>query len=107
MDIKAFDAASAYGKIASAALTGSGASAGGVAGRASGGGFGDMLKGMMGDLTDATRGSEKVAAQALAHKAGVVDVVTEVSNAEMVVNTVVAVRDKVIQAYQDIMRMPI
>lgn len=105
MDIKAFDAASAYGKVASAALTGGGA--GSVASGVGGDSFGDLLKGMVGDLTQATRGSEKVAAQSLANKAGVVDVVTEVSNAEMVVNTVVAVRDKVIQAYQDIMRMPI
>jgi flagellar hook-basal body complex protein FliE len=102
MDIKAFDAASAYGKVSGAALAGSGA--GGIA---SGGSFGELLKGMVGDVAEATRKSETVAAEALAHKAGVVDVVTEVSNAEMVVNTVVAVRDKVIQAYQDIMRMPI
>jgi flagellar hook-basal body complex protein FliE len=35
------------------------------------------------------------------------DVVTAVSNAEMTLQTVVAVRDRVLNAYQEIMRMPI
>jgi flagellar hook-basal body complex protein FliE len=101
MELKAFDAASAYAKVSGAAL--GGASQGAAGGSA----FGDLLGSMMGDLTKATKGSETVAAQALSHKAGVVDVVTEVSNAEMAVNTVVAVRDRVISAYQDIMKMAI
>ncbi|WP_081786497.1 flagellar hook-basal body complex protein FliE [Kordiimonas gwangyangensis] len=33
--------------------------------------------------------------------------VTAVSNAEMVVDTVISVRDKVISAYNDILKMPI
>lgn len=35
------------------------------------------------------------------------DLVTAVSNAELTLNTVVAVRDRVISAYQDILKMPI
>ena len=35
------------------------------------------------------------------------DVVTAVSSAEASLETVMAVRDQVIQAYQEIMRMPI
>jgi flagellar hook-basal body complex protein FliE len=34
-------------------------------------------------------------------------VVTAVTNAELTLETVVAVRDRVVQAYQDILRMPI
>jgi len=34
-------------------------------------------------------------------------VVTAVTNAEVTLQTVVAVRDKVISAYQDILRMPV
>jgi flagellar hook-basal body complex protein FliE len=37
----------------------------------------------------------------------VTDVVTAVTNAEVALDTVVAVRDRVISAYQEIMRMPI
>jgi len=35
------------------------------------------------------------------------DLVAAVSNAELTLNTVVAVRDKVINAYQEILRMPV
>jgi flagellar hook-basal body complex protein FliE len=35
------------------------------------------------------------------------EVVTAVANAEVTLQTVVAVRDRVVSAYQDIMRMPI
>lgn len=51
--------------------------------------------------------SEAVATRALAGKADVTDVVTAVANAELSLNTVVAVRDRVISAYQDIIKMPI
>ncbi len=42
-----------------------------------------------------------------AGKANVVDVVTAVAETEVAVGTLVAVRDRVIQAYEEIMRMPI
>jgi flagellar hook-basal body complex protein FliE len=40
-------------------------------------------------------------------KANVVDVVTAVAETEVAVETLVSVRDRVISAYEDIMRMPI
>ena len=40
-------------------------------------------------------------------KADIVDVVNAVNQAELTLNTVVAVRDKVVAAYQSIMNMPI
>jgi flagellar hook-basal body complex protein FliE len=40
-------------------------------------------------------------------KAELVDVVTSISAAEASLETVMAVRDQVISAYQEIMRMPI
>lgn len=51
--------------------------------------------------------SEDVATRSLSGKASLTDVITAVSNAENALQTVVAVRDKVISAYQDIIRMPI
>jgi flagellar hook-basal body complex protein FliE len=51
--------------------------------------------------------SEAVATRALAGKADVTDVVTAVADAELSLNTVIAVRDRVISAYQDIIKMPI
>jgi flagellar hook-basal body complex protein FliE len=45
--------------------------------------------------------------QGVAGNVDIRDVVMAVNNAEVTLQTVVAVRDKVIAAYQDIMRMPI
>ncbi len=50
---------------------------------------------------------EQMAANQVAGKASIVDVVSAVNQAEMTLDTVVAVRDKVVQAYQSIMNMPI
>jgi flagellar hook-basal body complex protein FliE len=40
-------------------------------------------------------------------KANVIDVVTAVAETEVAVGTLVSVRDRMIQSYEDIMRMPI
>ena len=40
-------------------------------------------------------------------KGNVVDVVTAVAETEVAVETMVAVRDRIISAYEEIMRMPI
>ena len=74
---------------------------------ASGTGFGDFLTGAMKDAVGTMKGGEQAAAQQVAGKADVVNVVSAVNQAEMTLDTVVAVRDKVIQAYQSIMQMPI
>lgn len=70
-------------------------------------GFDDMLAGFMGQAADATRTAET---QIAAHSAGQTDLVsavTAIASAEASLETVVAVRDQVISAYQEIMRMPI
>jgi flagellar hook-basal body complex protein FliE len=71
------------------------------------GGFGQMLSEALQNTVDASRASEAVAAKAVAGKADVTDVVAAVTNAELALDTVVAVRDRVITAYQEILRMPI
>ncbi len=53
------------------------------------------------------KAGEEMAAKQAAGKADMVSVVNAVNSAELTLNTVVAVRDKVIQAYQSIMNMPI
>ncbi len=47
-----------------------------------------------------------MAAKQAAGQADIVDVVNAVNSAELTLDTVVAVRDKVISAYQSIMQMP-
>ncbi len=51
--------------------------------------------------------AEKMSIAGVAGKADVNQVVTAVTNAEVTLQTVVAIRDKVISAYQDILRMPV
>ncbi|CAA7612791.1 Flagellar hook-basal body complex protein FliE 1 [Magnetospirillum sp. UT-4] len=51
--------------------------------------------------------AEAQSAAAIAGKADIREVVAAVTNAEMTLETVVTVRDKVINAYNEIMRMPI
>jgi flagellar hook-basal body complex protein FliE len=71
------------------------------------GGFGDILKSAMTDAMAASKNAERQMAAQVAGKTELVDVVTAISAAEASLETVIAVRDQVISAYQEIMRMPI
>lgn len=63
----------------------------------------DAAKVAIGDA----KGAEKASMGAIAGKADIREVVAAVANAEMTLETVVNVRDKVINAYNEILRMPI
>ena len=103
-------AANAYAQIAritnaSSGLTGAGGD--GTSGVTGGQGFGAMLKDAMGAVMEAGHKSDSQTQSVAAGKANIVDVVTAVSETEVAIDAVVAVRDKVISAYEEIMRMPI
>jgi len=72
-----------------------------------GAGFGDILKSAMSDVVKSTKGAETQIANQVQGKAQLVDVVAAVSSAEQSLNTVLAIRDQVISAYQEILHMPI
>jgi flagellar hook-basal body complex protein FliE len=72
-----------------------------------GGGFGDILKSAMTDAMQASKNAETQMVNQAQGKAQLIDVVTAVSSAEQSLSTVMAIRDQVISAYQEIMRMPI
>lgn len=74
---------------------------------ASGGEFGSLLQGMVGNFAETGRKAEAQALAVATGKADVVDVVTAVAESEAALETLVAVRDRVIAAYEEIMRMPI
>jgi len=86
-----------------------GAMAGGKAKATETGGtsFEDTLKGFVGDAVKSLKEGEQAAAAGAAGKANLQEVVIAVSNAEVMMQTVTAVRDKVIGAYQDIIRTAI
>ena len=69
--------------------------------------FGDVLKQSMQSAINAQQKSEEVSAAALAGKADATDLLQAVNDAEIALKTVLAVRDKVVQAYEQIMRTPI
>jgi flagellar hook-basal body complex protein FliE len=73
----------------------------------SGPGFGDLLNSAVSSITQAGATAEGAITNAAMGRADLVDVVTAVAAAEATLETVIAVRDEVIKAYQDIMRMPI
>jgi flagellar hook-basal body complex protein FliE len=72
-----------------------------------GGNFSDFLSGAVKDSINTIRQGEKAAQAQVTGGANIVDVVNSVNAAELTLDTVVAVRDKVVSAYQSIMNMPI
>ncbi len=69
--------------------------------------FSDFLKATLTDAIDAGRSSEAISIQAVSGKASLQDVVEAVNAAEISLQTVVSIRDRVLSAYQEVMRMPI
>jgi flagellar hook-basal body complex protein FliE len=78
----------------------------GAGGEAPGTSFGALLERVLNDAVDAGHKSEKQATAAVAGGSNLQDVVEAVNAAELTLQTVVAVRDRIISAYQEIMRMP-
>ena len=78
-----------------------------VSSTGSGSSFSDMLKGFAGDTVKALETGEGAATSAAMGKADIASVVTALSNAELMLQTVATIRDKVISAYQDISKTAI
>jgi len=68
---------------------------------------GEMLNSAMQDTIQQSRQAESQMIAGVQGKADLVNVVTAVSSAETSLQTVIAVRDQVISAYQQIMQMQI
>jgi len=99
-------AANAYASLAKIASSASSSPASGASG-AGGTSFGAMLKDALGGVMDAGRKSDAQTIAMAGGKSNVMDVVTAVAETDVAVSTLVSVRDRVIQSYEDIMRMPI
>ena len=69
--------------------------------------FGKFLTDQLQGVMDAGKASDQMQLDLLNGKGNVVDVVTALSQTELAMQSMVAVRDKVISAYEEIMRMPI
>lgn len=95
-------AAGAYANMAK--IGGVAANEGEAAQKAS---FGDILKNAVVNSIDTMQRGEQMSAQAVTGNASLPDVVRAINAADSTLQTVVAVRDRLVNAYQEIMRMPI
>ncbi len=69
--------------------------------------FASMLEEAASQAVDTMRNSETTSMKAVAGEADLLEVVASMNDAESTLRTVVAVRDKVVQSYQEILCMPI
>lgn len=72
-----------------------------------GGGFGNVLQRALDGAVQTGHAADAQAMQALSGAGNLTDVVTALSRAELTLQTATTIRDRVVQAYQDIMKMPI
>jgi flagellar hook-basal body complex protein FliE len=101
-------AANAYASLARVTAGAGGlASAAGESVARNGTDFAGLLKQAMDGVAAASRKSDAAVGAVAAGRANLIDVVTAVAEAETAVSALVAVRDNVIQSYQEVMRMTI
>jgi flagellar hook-basal body complex protein FliE len=96
-------AANAYASLARMMEAGGGAKPSDAGGQS----FGALLKDAVGSVLESGRKSDAQTVAMASGKANVMDVVTAVAETDVAVSTLVSVRDKVISAYEDIMKMAI
>lgn len=100
MAIDPVSVARAYQQAQRAGGAASGGDAGGVD-------FGSLVQEAVRQAGQSATVAEQQSMAVAAGQADIVDVVTAIAAAETQLQTVIAVRDQVIQAYQEILRMPI
>lgn len=105
--VSAYRAAGAVVGAATAPAAPAPAAAPGSAPGAAGPSFGDVLKQAVEGAVHQGHTADTASTQALTGKAGATDVVLAVAKAELALQTAVAVRDRVVAAYQEVMRMPL
>ncbi len=69
--------------------------------------FGEMVQEAVANTIQQGRDADQKAMGLVEGKTDVVDVVTAIAETEVALETMVSVRDRVISAYEEIMRMPI
>ena len=93
--------------IAAAQLYGASRKAAAAPDKAAGKGFADALETALNDMRTTLQQGERAAADAMTGKGDVQSVVEALTATEMALETAVTVRDRVVEAYQEILRMPV
>jgi len=70
-------------------------------------GFADALEKALTDMQTTLQRGEQAAADAMAGRGDVQSVVEALTATELALETAVVVRDRVVEAYQEILRMPV
>lgn len=70
-------------------------------------GFGSLISDSIGNSVSSLKSAENIVQKSLVNQADIADVVNAVTKAEMTLRSVVEIRDKLIAAHQEILRMPI
>ncbi|MFQ5563414.1 MAG: flagellar hook-basal body complex protein FliE [Parvularculaceae bacterium] len=104
MSVDALTAAQTYAQVAKTAADAPRADAAEETARPN---FAGLVQEALRETTGALAAGESAAASVAAGEASLVDVATAVSAAEVALETAIAVRNRVIEAYQEVMRMPI
>lgn len=107
MSIGALDATLAYGRLVRTTGTTGGTSPSSTSKTNEAGGFGELVSNMVNETATSMRAAEQASMKHVAGKGDLIDVTTAIGAAEMALDTVVAVRDRVVSAYSDIMHMQI
>lgn len=103
IDLKTLDALSAYNKINN--LTGNFPAD--EAEKTSGANFTSLVEEALGKTVNNIKVAEEKTKGMLAGDVSMEDLALAVANAEMSLKTVVSIRDRLVSAFQDIIRMPI
>ncbi len=69
--------------------------------------FHDLITSALSEAKNSGYNTEAISMNAIADEASLHDLVTAVTNSELTLQTIVAVRDRAVSAYQDIIKMPI
>jgi flagellar hook-basal body complex protein FliE len=100
-------AAKAYATAQAQASSLAGAAMGGVGQTPDPHAFGEILKNAMTDTVQSSKAAETAMTNQVQGKADLVDTVTAISSAQANLDTVMAIRDQVINAYNDVLKTPI
>ncbi|MBS0638962.1 MAG: flagellar hook-basal body complex protein FliE [Acetobacteraceae bacterium] len=105
--IRPSDAAAAYARTARSVAQPPAGQAPAAQGAQQDRGFGTTVQQALQQAVDVGHTAEDKSTQALKGGSNLTDVVVALSHASVTLQTATAIRDRVVQAYQDIMKMPI
>ncbi|BAT20586.1 MULTISPECIES: flagellar hook-basal body complex protein FliE [Asaia] len=104
---RSFDAMNAYGEVQRSLQSATGPAKQADTSSIGTGSFSDALSGALQDAVHTGKVAETQTAAGLSGHGDMTEIATSVAEAKLTLQTVTAVRDRFVQAYQDVMKMSI